>query len=66
MNILAEKSKYNLIEDDNDWIIIWKADNKELKRYSKKENPKYPIAAVVKWGYKTVNAERMNEIMKTA
>jgi len=66
MNILAENSEFNLIEDDFNWIIVWKSDNKEYKRYSKKEEPKYPIAAVAKWGYTPVDTKRMNELMKTA
>jgi len=66
MTILAENSEFNLTEDDNSWIILWKENNEELRRYSKKANPMYPIAAVAKWGYTPVDTVRMNEIMKTA
>jgi hypothetical protein len=33
-----------------------------LRRFSKKENPVYPNALVVKWGYKIVDQARMDEI----
>jgi len=66
MNILAENIDFNITEDDNNWIIVWKENGKELRRYPKKEEPMYPIAAVAKWGYTPVDTGRMNEIMKTA
>jgi len=66
MNILAENSEFNIMEDDDNWIIVWKENGKELKRYSKKKEPMYPIAAVAKWGYTPVDTVRMNELLKTA
>ena len=49
-------------EDKDNWIVNWYDSRKEPMLHSKKREPEYPIALVAKWGYRTVNRKRMDEI----
>jgi hypothetical protein len=62
MIVLAEKGEFNLIEDDDDWKLVFKDSGKVHKTISKNEHPKCPLALVLKWGYKALDVTRLNEI----
>ena len=65
MSIIAEKSHAFLTEDAENWIVNFR-DNLERKLVSKAQNPEYPLACVLKWGYSPVNTARLEQIAATA
>jgi hypothetical protein len=64
MNILAENQATYLTEDEENWILNFR-DGSEPKLTSKKEQPAYPVALVLKWRYTPVDIARLNEISRS-
>jgi len=56
-------NKNSAIYDDGDnWV--WKADGENDITHEKKNNPLFPLAAVVKYGMVTDNESIMNELRR--
>jgi len=61
---LCENADTFVTEDADNWIVNWFDSRKPPRLHSKKANYVYPLALVLKWGYRPVNVERLNEISK--
>jgi hypothetical protein len=73
MNIIVENEDTCVIEDDKNWIVMWKhgetITDKKIRgtvcqKYTKDLDPYYPLALLYKWGYKTVDEKRIAELEK--
>jgi len=53
-------------EDAENWIIPPYDSRKPPVIYPKEESTLYPLALVLKWGYRVVNVDRLNEMSKQA
>ena len=62
---LCENDIGFVTEDEDNWIFWWYDPRKEPEYYLKSEYPHHPYALVVKWGFKAVNVDRINENGRT-
>ena len=63
---LCENADTFVTEDEKNWIINWYDSRKQPTIRPKRKVPvdPYPLALVLKWGYRPVNVERLNEISR--
>jgi len=64
MKLIAMSGENNKIYEIKDnWYHVWKDAQEENKLYiPKKDNPAYPLAACLKWGFTPVDVEYLNKL----
>jgi hypothetical protein len=57
MKKVATNGEYSYYDDGDAWVMFMDGNETEIERISKKENPTFYSALVVKWGYDALDME---------